>query len=568
MAEGGEHSISVRGSDADFEYLCTPCADDGNDEQALKYCPECKEYLCAACIKCHLKFSATKKHTLYDNEYQHYEGDSVDTTSDEEHGFKCVFHPDRDIEIYCGDHDMVYCALCVAKEHRQCSGILELEEAADKIPVNKQENILHQIDCLQVKIQVSRQKKEVNLIALDQDKNDILKTIEDVERMMINKVKALASDAKANTCTRYDSLKKDIQDEDLVLLRAITDTVELRKKLETQADLDAKWQFTRYILHRYIIAKAENMHDRVEKDEKKMKCFKNDELIQKVSTADCLVQVVGSKISVKNNDKPIHQKSRKEVIIKGNGDIETCSIYGICQLTDETIVLADHTNKKLKRLDKDFSIIDSLKLESNPVSLCLTGKTEVAVKLKNDTIQFISITDKFIEKQLINLEGGYHIGLIFNCNELWSYSGTGINACNREGLIIKSFNKNSFEGTLFNPLGKHLIPIAADKEFIYISDLKSQVACIDREGNVWSVIKAERLELITRACFAPNGIMFLAGYTSGNIMILNEKGKCLGELVDGLINPDSLCYDNKNHQLIIGHKNKDILTIITTDECL
>jgi hypothetical protein len=62
--------------------------------------------------------------------------------------------------------------------------------------------------------------------------------------------------------------------------------------------------------------------------------------------------------------------------------------------------------------------------------------------------------------------------------------------------------------------------------------------------------------------------MFLAGYTSGNIMMFNEKGKCLGELVDGLINPDTVCYDNKNHQLIIGHKNKNTLTIITTDECL
>jgi hypothetical protein len=117
MAEG-EHGISVRGSDADFEYSCTPCADDGNDEQALKYCPECKEYLCAACIKCHLKFSATKKHILYDNEYQHCEEDSVDNTSDEDQMFKCLYHPDRDIEMYCFDHEMVYCLLCVAKDHR------------------------------------------------------------------------------------------------------------------------------------------------------------------------------------------------------------------------------------------------------------------------------------------------------------------------------------------------------------------------------------------------------------------------------------------------------------------
>jgi hypothetical protein len=118
MTEGGGYNNSVQGSDADFEYSCTPCGEEGNDEKALKYCPECKEYLCEACIKCHLKFSATKKHTLHDKEYKHCEGDSVETISDKENMLKCLYHSDRDIEIYCGDHDMVYCALCVAKDHR------------------------------------------------------------------------------------------------------------------------------------------------------------------------------------------------------------------------------------------------------------------------------------------------------------------------------------------------------------------------------------------------------------------------------------------------------------------
>jgi hypothetical protein len=118
MAEGGENSNSVRGSGVDFEYMCTPCGDEGNSEKAMKYCPECKEYLCAACIKCHGKVSATKKHMLLDNEYQHCEGDSAVNTSDEEHVFKCVYHPDRDIGMYCFDHAMVYCLLRIAKDHR------------------------------------------------------------------------------------------------------------------------------------------------------------------------------------------------------------------------------------------------------------------------------------------------------------------------------------------------------------------------------------------------------------------------------------------------------------------
>jgi hypothetical protein len=118
MAERGEYNNSVHGSDADFGYSCTPCAEEGNDAKALKYCPECKEYLCAVCTRCHLKFSATKKHKLQNNDFQRCEKGSVNNTSDEENMFKCLYHPDRDIEMYCGDHDMVFCALCIAKNHR------------------------------------------------------------------------------------------------------------------------------------------------------------------------------------------------------------------------------------------------------------------------------------------------------------------------------------------------------------------------------------------------------------------------------------------------------------------
>ncbi|XP_060551270.1 uncharacterized protein LOC132712850 [Ruditapes philippinarum] len=402
MAERGKYNNSVRGSDADVEYSCTPCADEGNDEKALKYCPECKEYLCAACMKYHLKFSATKKNTLQDNEFQRSERDSIDTTSNEDKMFKCLHHPDRNIEMYCGDHDMIYCSLCVAKNHRQCSGILEVEEATAKILIDKQDDILRQIDTLQAEIQATRQKKEVNLIALDQDKNDILKTIEDTELLIIDKVKALATDVKAITCFRYDGLKKDIQHEDSILLCAITDTDEVRKKIETQAHLDAKGQFLRYILHKHTFSKIKDMHCSVEKDEKKMKCFKNNEFIQQVSTAEWLLRVVESNSSGPTTEEPMYKKSHREISVKGNRDENTCSILGICQLNDGTFLIADRDNKSLKRLNKDFSIIGEHNLgTSRPISMCSVGKSEVAVKLENHTVLFVSIDDTFIEKTVI-----------------------------------------------------------------------------------------------------------------------------------------------------------------------
>ena len=118
MADGGESSISVQGSDPCFEYTCTPCADVGDNQEALKYCLECKEYLCATCIKYHQKVSATKNHTLHNKDFESTEQSSINNTTANDKLFKCLFHPDRDIEMFCGAHEMVYCSLCIAKDHR------------------------------------------------------------------------------------------------------------------------------------------------------------------------------------------------------------------------------------------------------------------------------------------------------------------------------------------------------------------------------------------------------------------------------------------------------------------
>lgn len=91
-------------------HSCTPCWVDGTRNEAIKYCPECREFLCETCIRYHRRMSATREHKLMDkNEIR--QADTTDMV-------KCEYHPDRDVEMYCGTHDMVYCLKCIANNHR------------------------------------------------------------------------------------------------------------------------------------------------------------------------------------------------------------------------------------------------------------------------------------------------------------------------------------------------------------------------------------------------------------------------------------------------------------------
>lgn len=53
---------------------------------------------------------ATKEHILSELPYG--------SKGSAENNVKCWFHVDRNIEMYCKTHDMVYCARCIATEHR------------------------------------------------------------------------------------------------------------------------------------------------------------------------------------------------------------------------------------------------------------------------------------------------------------------------------------------------------------------------------------------------------------------------------------------------------------------
>ena len=66
MAEGGGSTSICRGSDADFEYTCSPCGEDHIRVEAVRYCPVCQENLCTTCTRHHGKLKATRSHTLQD----------------------------------------------------------------------------------------------------------------------------------------------------------------------------------------------------------------------------------------------------------------------------------------------------------------------------------------------------------------------------------------------------------------------------------------------------------------------------------------------------------------------
>ncbi|XP_053401131.1 uncharacterized protein LOC123549614 [Mercenaria mercenaria] len=564
MAEGGGYNVSVRGSDAEFEYTCTPCTEDGSNQEAVKYCPECKEFLCAACTKCHKKFSATKKHILLEKDFQkhkHTVETSVGVVKKRE---KCAAHVERDIEMYCGSHDMVYCALCIAKDHRSCPNVFEIKEAVERFSVQPDDITVAKVENVAKKLAETKQNKNENVKSIEMESNNILINVEGTKEKLIKHVKKLAGETTVKVNAARTNLKQELENERDTIDENISLVENCRRQLCSLKQFDKSEQFVQQKLQKGVLRAAETLlGDAVQYESKKITFKENDVLIDQILTATSLVQTEEKRCQTTQSMKlPPSVKSKQVVNVRVSGDENTCCIYGICQLPGGTIVLTDYKNYRLKRLDNQYKVSDHLDLDSKPTGICCIGTNEVAIKQVNNKVQFVSVGRSMSKTSTFDIDYGDYLGFIYFANTLWSYTVHGLNIFSTSGTKLKSLKDDTFWKHLFpSSVRPKIFPVCSDRTFVYVSDFDNIVACLDADENVKAMLADPSLKGIRAACISSNDVVFVAGFSSNNIMMFESDGKCLGELVT-VSQPQYLCYDSEKDKLIVGCYGDNNIVVI------
>ncbi|XP_045188402.2 E3 ubiquitin-protein ligase TRIM33-like isoform X2 [Mercenaria mercenaria] len=261
-------------SDVYKEITCTPCGEDGLREEANKYCPKCQEYLCLTCAKCHQRMKATREHLLTE-------------LKQEDQSFavlieKCWYHPDRNIEMYCGTHDLVYCTRCIATEHRSCNGVTDVENAAeDTYSIREVQKLQDETKVIYDKLVTCNKKKEDYLIAAEDQYSDITGKIKEVKRKMTHHLEKLERKA-------IDALKKtkaEIRQEveiDMSDIRTMIGKVEERsQKMERAVQMDNVQTFVQVKLSQEVANIARKLHEENESKCQKVISFTENEQISK-----------------------------------------------------------------------------------------------------------------------------------------------------------------------------------------------------------------------------------------------------------------------------------------------
>ncbi|XP_045193194.2 E3 ubiquitin-protein ligase TRIM33-like [Mercenaria mercenaria] len=114
MEVAGRKLKTEEGTSVDV--LCEPCHAENTKTKANGVCRECKEYMCTACFRHHLKAKLCRNHVLLPT----VELSSMSLDSSTEDVEKCGKHDNEPIKFYCRTHDIVGCGDCIVLGHATC----------------------------------------------------------------------------------------------------------------------------------------------------------------------------------------------------------------------------------------------------------------------------------------------------------------------------------------------------------------------------------------------------------------------------------------------------------------
>ncbi|KAL4235254.1 hypothetical protein ACF0H5_006892 [Mactra antiquata] len=211
MAYGG--SFQEKMSEESFDFICTTCDKNYNKiVEAVRYCIECRGYCCQACTDGHKLFPTLRNHTLLDAK----QGDQTGSQQPRLPEFpteRCSLHKGKIVDMYCKEHDDVFCSTCIATSHKSCPEnsiyyIPDMINALYKLEDTKR--IHRHLTDMMVSMETISNSMDRRLGAWKETKHKSLEKVDLCEKALKSIIKKAVKKSKSEIVATYQELKNEI----------------------------------------------------------------------------------------------------------------------------------------------------------------------------------------------------------------------------------------------------------------------------------------------------------------------------------------------------------------------
>ena len=554
-------------SDNSFSIDCDPCEYNQISKKAAAYCQECEEYLCEPCRTVHGKLKSTRSHKLLSGELMPPKRSAEKLTVLDTVLCSCL---QNEVSVYCKEHCSLVCVNCEALHHRRChtSDIGDISEDFDVDSTEETIDNWNELNKAIKSLADSREKDSNNLTLEAKDCRDRAKQFREEQSIKLESM-------EAKTLSEIDILETQER-------KTITQQLDTCKVAQNSLDTDRrnlileKERNGRQSIFVYNIQLSQTMKSLTTITEEITK-----EVYQPHISFECnpAIAIAGDQDlgAVKCHTTRIPQQkgfdemsvtARNQVNVKvPSDDAEYASITGSAFLPSGQLILCDGSNKRLKLLDENLQMTESIDVPGGLWDVAPVNQHQVIVTFPaRQYLRFIQVTP--------SLALGHTVDLGMEC---WgvtvSRESIYISFLEPEGGKIGIYDLTGKKKRILDPYngkdGKVLIEwpwyiAVSNDEKIVVSDKSSTptVYCLESSGNVLYTVSNPSFTDCRGISVDENENLLVCDWRGLKVLLITKDGKEVREFLtekDGLYRPRTVSFSRSAGTLVVGGWHNNIL---------
>ncbi|XP_061190729.1 E3 ubiquitin-protein ligase TRIM45-like, partial [Saccostrea echinata] len=486
---------------------CESCLRDNEEEEASAYCATCMENLCQVCTKCHKKGLVTKDHRLY----LLSEIKSSSIVPESVSNLTCSNHKNREIELFCNDHEKLCCTMCVSTEHRKCESVDTVEIAASNLRESgKLGGLLNDVRNLEKKLIGSKARQEKNVTEIEDTVDDITEKAEKEFNTIVDHLEKLKNELLQDISVigkqNKEKLRKSIE--------IVADGVQCSKSCGDKIERAIVKGGDVELLMEYYSARAtQDQMNCFHFKEKNISILENrSELLKQIKDLKSL-----SQIETLEFEPDVFPGYEKELSLKREFSPSNVNICSGTFLSNGSFIVANHlSNGGCNIYDNGLTCIKTIAGLSDPFAAAEYGTELFITCLGTKSIKVFSSSD-YSEKRSIKLNIDVY-GITCRNGVFYLACGDKIIKIDSSGERLKEYKTGK---RVVHLLGLNRVNL------IYSNKEKHTVTAINEEGDALWEYKASNLKLPYGLERDSDDNIFVAGTESENIHILSYTGEAI-----------------------------------------
>ena len=550
-------------SDEIYDMVCGPCKTENLSKEAKHYCEQCQEHLCDACQGTHSKLKATKNHSILSGRHM---PKASGMTPQPACSVYCSCNQNREVVLYCEDHDDVICDSCATIKHRRCKSF-SIQNKSRSYITKKIELIINKIKALRMKIEQLQQERNEDLTNLTRMTDTCRKEITTFRKELNDFFDHLERDI-IQDLEKHEKKQKQLIDDQIKSLTTALQMIDLDYKLLEEAKYDNKTEtmFASDIKISKNLSEYETVLDDLQNNFERSDLYflRHSKLVELQQAIDSLGSIKEeNSVSYKGTSTKVvlgmNVQSSSQHNVKLGDDEEKPCISGCCFMPSGDLVLCDLNNSKLKLLDQTFKVKDSLSLNVNTWSLSVIDDSNVIVTIPDTKqLKYVQLVPHMKAGRVIKLDKKCY-DVVVAGNEMYvscqNALGQGeVRVLDPSGNLKRQLGVNKDGSYQFRR--PNYLTVSTTGKKIFVSDWKTSViTCMTPGGNIIYQYKEGDLRY-PKALFADAGDnIFVCGRSSQNVQVITADGKKYGTLIstnDVLQQPHSIAFRESDNTLVVG----------------